>query len=279
MVRRRQLSAMLRGYRIRLGMSVKEVAERLYESPSKITRIEKGQRTATLRDIRDLCDIYGVSDEVREELMSLARESRERQWWQRADLSPALQNLIGMEGAATSVSEFELMVFPGLLQTQDYADAVVREWLGDADKRRDVVDTRMRRQQIFERPEHPHMRFVLDEAVVHRMVGGPDVMREQVRRVTDLVATAGIEVGVIPFAAGMHMGVTNGFTILEFRSLASIAAEPGVTSVIFIETSDGDKYLDAADDVEYHLGRFDRLSAQALPTDESVRLMRTVVGA
>lgn len=276
MVRRRQLSGLLRSYRIRSGKSVKEVAERLFESPSKVTRIEKGQRLATQRDIRDLCVIYNLPHETQEQLMDLARGSRERQWWQRANLNPALQVLIGMEGSAKSISEFELILFPGLLQIQEYADAVLKAWMPDAGKRQRAVGVRMQRQALFRLHEPPELRVVIDEAVVRRTIGGPDIMRAQLKHVADLATTADrVDLRVIPFRAGMHVGVNHGFTVLEFENLTTLSEEPPIAGVVYFEANDGDRYLDASDDVAYHLGQFERLRRQALAPDESIDLLRT----
>lgn len=144
MVRRRQLSMLLHRYRLAAGLSAKEVAERLYEAPSKVTRIEKGQRLATVRDIVDLCRIYGLTDETREHLTGLAKGSRQREWWHGLHLSPATQTLIGMEGSAESILEYELALFPGLLQTSNYADSVLRTWYPDPDKRKEILAARMK---------------------------------------------------------------------------------------------------------------------------------------
>ncbi|SDS77452.1 helix-turn-helix domain-containing protein [Actinoplanes derwentensis] len=277
MVRRRQLSALLHRYRLASGKSVKEVAERLFEAPSKVTRIEKGQRLATVRDIADLSRIYDLPDDVRDQLMDLARGSRERQWWQRPDLSPALQILIGMEGTAQSISEFELTLVPGLLQTSEYADALLRRWVLDAGKRSELVAVRMRRQEILRPGSSPALRVVVDEAVLRRQVGGPEVMREQLSHVSEL-ATSGIcDFRVIPFGVSEPVGVKNGFTVLEFGNLTALPDATPIPGVLFLELSDGDRYLDDPDQIEYHLSYFQSLQAQALTSEESINIIRTAI--
>lgn len=275
MVRRRQLSALLRQYRLAAGMSVKEVAEKLYEAPSKVTRIEKGQRLATVRDIVDLCRIYDLPDETREQLTELAKGSREREWWQRLNLSPATQTLIGMEGSAKSIFEYELALLPGLLQTPDYADAVLRTWYPAADKRKEILAARMKRQAILNSPGPPDFRVVLDEAVIRRMIGGRQVVREQLAQVIERASSGSCHMQIIPFEAGSHQGLQNGFTVLQFESLTSLADQATIPGVVFLEASDGEKYLDAVDDVAYHLSRFEHLRAQALSTEESINLLRS----
>jgi transcriptional regulator with XRE-family HTH domain len=275
MVRRRQLSALLRHYRLTAGMSVKEVAEQLYEAPSKVTRIEKGQRLATVRDIVDLCRIYGLPDETRDQLTELVKGSRERQWWQRLDLSPATQVLIGMEGSAKSISEYEIALVPGLLQTPEYADVIVRTWITDPEKRQGVVAARMRRQAIFRSPEPPKLKVILDEAVIRRIIGGRQVMREQLEHIIGRVVDGSCEVRIVPFSAGVHLGLLNGFTILEFEHLTPLPGEVPIPGVVLLELSDGEKYLDTGDDVTHHLSRFKSIGAQAMTIEESIDLLRS----
>jgi transcriptional regulator with XRE-family HTH domain len=273
MVRRRQLSALLRQYRLAAGMSVKEVAEKLYEAPSKVTRIEKGQRLATVRDIVDLCRIYDLPDETRERLTELVKGSRERQWWQRLDLTPATQTLIGMEGSAKSIFEYELAVLPGLMQTPDYADAVLRSWIPDPAKRKEIVAARMKRQTIFQSPDPPSFQVVLDEAVIRRIIGGRQIMREQLLRVIELALDGTCDLQIVPFSAGSHLGVQNGFTVLHFEDVTPITEEAFMPGVVFLELSDGEKYLDTSEDVAYHISRFDSIRAQALSTEESINTL------
>jgi transcriptional regulator with XRE-family HTH domain len=278
MVRRRQLSAILRQYREESGLTAKEVADRILSNPSKITRLEKGQRAATLRDIRDLCQIYGVPDHACDELMELARGSRKRGWWQDAGLDPALQTLIGMEGAAKTISEFEVIAIPGLLQTQDYAEAIITRWIpDDTSRRKSAVDARMRRQQIFQGDSPPAMKVVLDEAAIRRVVGGRDVMRGQLNHLCDLITKSAVDLKVIPFSAGAHLGVSNGFTVLEFQKATSISAEPAIPGVVYLEQSNGNSYLDDPADVQQHLAAFGRLTTQALTVTKSLDLLRAAV--
>ncbi|MEV6350047.1 helix-turn-helix transcriptional regulator [Actinoplanes sp. NPDC051851] len=275
MVRRRQLGALLQRYRSAAGLSVKEAAEQIFEPSSKITRIEKAQRPASVRDIVDLCRLYGLPDETKDQLIELARGTRERQWWQRSGISPALQSLIGMEGAATSISEFALAAVPGLLQTEAYADAMVQEWLPDTQKRRDAVAVRLRRQTILGLPEPPAVHILLDEGVVRHVVGGPHVMREQLRHIEELASVGPIDLRVVPFSAGAHRGMNNSFTVLEFGGLTALADANPLPGVVFLESADSDRYLDTSDDAAFHLSCFQRLQAKALSTEESINLVRT----
>ncbi len=177
--------------------------------------METAQRNATLRDVRDLCDIYEIHDEgIRRQLMDLARGSRGRGWWQGADLPPALESLIGMEGAAVTISELQVVTVPGLLQTRAYATAMFDVYLSDdIEGRAAAVDIRMRRQETLRVESPPKLQVVLDEAAFHRVVGGRAVMLEQLSYLIDLVAADLVDLRVVPFAAGAHMAMIGGFTI------------------------------------------------------------------
>ena len=262
---------------MRAGLSAKEAADRLLSSPTKISRLENAQRNATLRDVRDLCEIYGITEPaVRDELMDLARGSRERGWWQNMGLDPALEALIGMEGAARSIREFEPLALPGLLQTRSYARAMLEKWRADDPAGQDLaVEVRMRRQQIFEAASPPTIRVIVDEAALRRVVGGKTVMREQLEHLADLAETD-VEVQVIRFSAGAHLGMSSGFTILEFAQPTTLNPEATIPAVVYAETLGGATYLDGPKDVRAYVEAFAGLSAQALSRADSLNLLRLV---
>ena len=266
MVRRRQLGAALRRHRIAVGMTVKEVAERLLVAPSKISRIERAERNATLRDVRDLCDLYGIADAgLRDQLMDLARGSRERGWWQDAPLTPALKTLIGMEGSARQIHEYQILTVPGLLQTRDYADAIGMAYFpDDSGIRQSVVDARMRRQQILDEPSPPKMDVVFDEAALQRVIGSPAIMRDQLDHLVRVIDEKVAEVRVIPFSAGAHIGMDTGFSILEFDRPDMLSAEALSSSVVYVETFYGATYLDEPSSVNRYLTAYAQLAGAAL---------------
>jgi transcriptional regulator with XRE-family HTH domain len=275
MISRRQLGTALRQYRHAAGLSVTEAASRLLVAPSKISRIENAQRNASIRDVRDLCDIYGVADEsVREQLMELARVSRERAWWQDANLAPAVQTLIGIETAARQIREFEALVVPGLLQTRDYAEAVTPSYLfDDSAMRRGVIDARMRRQEVFDQVDPPRVDVILDESVLHRAVGGPAAMREQLRHLMDLGGRPYLTVRIVPFSAGAHTSMTGGFTMLDFAPPDVPAVTQTLQSVVYVETLSGSTYYDQPEILSVYSEAFSALSRLALGEEESVRMM------
>ncbi len=150
-------------------------------SMSKLSRIETGHGAATPRDIRDLCELYQVTDEAeRERLMSLAREGKQQGWWQSYELNQ-FADYVGLEAAAVSIRRYQSTVIPGLLQTRDYARIVHEVVIPELTPARidEFVEVRMTRQRLLTRNPAPRFWVVLDEAVLHRMVGGRQVMSAQ----------------------------------------------------------------------------------------------------
>jgi transcriptional regulator with XRE-family HTH domain len=277
-VRRRQVGNALRRYRHEAGMSVQQVADALFCSPAKISRLETAQRNATLRDVRDLLNLYNVADEQsREILMGMARESRERGWWQLLNLPPALEVLIGMEQAATRIKEFEIVTIPGLLQTREYAAEFLGELIPDErERQQSAVDTRMKRQRILKESSSARLTMILDEAALHRLVGGADVMKGQLEHLVELIDADAAEVLVVPFSAGAHRGMLNGFTVLEFEELPVADVEPGVPPIAYVEYQDTTVYFDQPSDVTDFAATFESLRARSLTQGQSRALLRSI---
>jgi transcriptional regulator with XRE-family HTH domain len=280
-VRRRQLGSALRHYRLAADLTVTAAASRLLVDPSKISRIENAQRSASVRDVRDLCDIYDVTDEaIRDQLMELAVGSRKRAWWQEANLPPALQTLIGMEGSARRIIEFEVLAIPGLLQTPDYARSITPLYLRvDAMEAQMAIDARMRRQQIFDQEHPPQFDVILDEAVLHRMVGGRAVMREQIDHLIKMADAPLVTLRIIPFEAGAHVGMTGGFIILEFASVGSLQVAQAVQSVVYLEAFNAHSYHDQPAEIKKYLAAYQQLTSQAADERDSRKLLRKVRAA
>jgi transcriptional regulator with XRE-family HTH domain len=264
-VRRRELGALLRTLRNERGLTVEQVAEHLMCSPSKISRMETGQRNAPLRDVRDLCDLYGITDVVeRERLMTLAREGRQQAWWQSYDLQ--YSTFAGLEAEATSISDFQSSVVPGLLQTADYAraghlGALPRLSPEEIERQ---IEAKLTRQQILSRAEPPRLRAVLDEAVLHRMTGGPQVMRSQLDKLIESAQRPNVSIQVIPFAVGAHPGVESNFNILEL---------PSTSGVVFVEGLVGSVYLERPEDLERYRMVFECLQGIALSPQDTIDLI------
>jgi transcriptional regulator with XRE-family HTH domain len=275
-VRRQQLGLALRQHRIAAGLSVKDVAEHLLVAPSTISRVERAQRNAALRDVRSLCDLYGISDPaVRDQLMELARGGRQRGWWQDAPFSPALKTLIGMEGSAETISEFQILTIPGLAQTRRYANAVCAAYYADNPiLRESVVSARMRRQEILGRVSSPTIKIVLDEAAVRRTVGSGDIMKEQIDHLVRMSEESVADIKIIPFSSGAHIGMDSGFTILTF-GIPSISAAPTVPAVVYVETLEGSEYLDQPTSARAYMRAYEALAAGALSLEDSRKLLKS----
>lgn len=266
-VRRRELGALLRRLRNERGLTVEQVATELLCSPSKVSRMETGQRGATARDIRDLCELYGVTDPgERARMTSLAAEGKQQGWWQSYDLD-YFATYVGLEESATSVKQYQSTTIPGLLQTPDYVRAMSDVLVPDVPgERADVlVEVKMRRQgRLAGDPPLP-VRIVLDEAVLRRAVGGPAVMAAQLDRVVAATREHQVTVQVIPFSAGAHPAMDSTFTILDFT-------EP-VASVVYVEGLVGWIYLERPYDVARYEQVFEKLVSLALDPQESVELI------
>ena len=249
-VRRRELGALLRALRTEKGWTAEAVAERLLVSPSKISRQETGQRGVSQRDIRDLCDLYGVEGEPRQHLIDLANEGKQRAWWQTTRLP--YSTYVGLEAEAVSISDYALSVMPGLLQTSEYAravlEAMVPRWVPEIVEER--VQGRLDRQnRILAAPGAPRFEAVMDESVLHRVVGGPAIMRAQLEHLLALIDEPAITLRIIPYSAGALPAPTNKFILLRFAS-------PNVTDTVFVEGLTGDLYLDDPAEVEVYSTTF-----------------------
>ena len=263
-VRRRRLGMELRRLREEADYTLERVAERLECSDSKISRIETGQVGATPRDVRDMLELYGVNGEQRDELMQLAREGRQRGWWNTFD-DQVIRTLIGFEAAATSVHIYEAMVVPGLLQTVDYAHAVIRAvrpgLRPEEIERR--VEVRTARQRDLTEADPPTLWVIIDEAALRRPVGGPAVMREQLQRLIEAGRWPTVTLQVLPLDAAEHAGMDGSFTIYEF-------SEPDGPAVVYLENATSDLYLETAEELRRYTLLFDHLRAAAMkPKDSS----------
>ncbi|MFJ1703443.1 helix-turn-helix domain-containing protein [Kitasatospora sp. NPDC088346] len=272
-VRRRRLGAELRRLRELRQMTAEEVAGRLMVSQSKISRLENGRRSISQRDVRDLCDVYEVTDErVRAGLMEMARESRQRGWWHDFGDIP-YSVYIGLEAEASSIRAYESSFVPGLLQTREYAEAVVAGTQPDTEpgaiKRR--VDVRLKRQdRIYGDDQLGSLWVVIDEAVLRRAVGSAQVMADQLGQLLTLSQRANINLQVIPFERGAHPGMTGTFSLLEFPESAD-------STVVYFEGVTSDLYLEKDADVRRYTNLYDHLRAAALSVTESRSLIHTYV--
>jgi transcriptional regulator with XRE-family HTH domain len=246
-------------------MTAEEVAERLLVSQSKISRLENGRRSISQRDVRDLCGVYEVEDHrIVDSLMQMAKDSRQQGWWHSFGDIP-YSVYIGLETDAESLRVYEPQVVPGLLQTRSYAEALINGALPEApptdiDKR---VSVRARRQDRITTQEGPlRLWAVIDEAALRRMVGGRQVMIEQLEQLVELSHLPHVTVQVLPFDMGAHPGINGQYAILEFPDAAD-------SSVVYIEGVTSDLYLEKANDVQRYSVMYEHLRAQALNVEQS----------
>jgi transcriptional regulator with XRE-family HTH domain len=268
-LRRRELASQLRDLRRRSGRTVDDVARDMLCSPPKISRIETGVRPASLRDVRDLCNIYGVDDALRARLMTLAREAKQQGWWDRyGDIK--IDPLIGLEVEAAQISSYESCVIPWMFQTREYARAVIRGILPQiADHVLDErVAARLTRQEIITRESPPHFWSLVDESALRRRVGTTEVMRDQLTAMVELAAIPNMMLQVIPFSLGAHPGLNNTFTLLEFES--------GQSPVVSVENMAGTLYLERRADVDRYKEALTYLRAGALDPENSVSLIEEI---
>ena len=266
-IRQRELGMRLREFRTAKGLTVEDVSKELLCSPTKISRAETGARRATLRDVRDLCQIYGVDAKTSAELMELAREARQPGWWTKYD-DLKIAPYIGMEQAATAITSFGMYYVPALLQTEDYARAIIKGIAPKIDEGilGQRVEARMMRQKLLQAPKPPKYRVLIDEAVLHRRVGGPAVMKAQFDNVLSLMREEKAAVQVIPYEVGAYGAVDSNFVYLEF-------ADTKLPDLVFVEGLVSHLYLERPDELERYREALDYLRDEALnPRDSAKRI-------
>jgi transcriptional regulator with XRE-family HTH domain len=269
-VQQRRLARILRRLREGTGLTIEQVAQKLELSPSTISRIETAQVGVRPRDVRELLDVYEVTEVRRAELLELARTSRQQPWWYEYREVPAA-SLVGYEYDAASIRQYNAMVLPGLFQTREYASEVLRSIRPDApaEEIEQRLELRMHRQDLLTQKGAPELWIILDEATLHRPIGGPAVMRTQLQRLIDVSALPKVTLQVLPFSAGPHAGLDGDFTLYSF-------SDPADPDLVFIENSGGDLYLEDTDRTERYRLIFSHLQTAALNTVESVRTLTDV---
>ena len=275
-LRRRRLAAELRRLRDQSGLSISDVAEKLGWQISRISRIETRQLGITAPDLRKLLDVYGVEDGgYREGLAELARRANERGWWQtypRNVIPSEYGDLIAVEAEAATVRSYQPEVVPGLLQTPGYARAVIRagrrgDTAAEIDRR---VEVRLERQSILARtePPPPRIRVVLNEAVLRRRVGGPQVMREQLEFLIAERDRANISVQVLPFDSGAHPSMVGPFTMVTF-------IDPGDLGVVYLEHPTSSLFLETPEEIRAYEEFWDPIQSDAYSPEDSRAFLRT----
>jgi transcriptional regulator with XRE-family HTH domain len=266
---RKRLRISLRFWREQLPLTQKQVAEALEWSMSKVVRIESGDVRVSVTDLGALLTLYGVSgeDEIAR-LSGLARAARRRPWYREYQnvLDPGFDEYLGYESSAAVIETFHTLLVPGLLQTADYARAVMAgNGAEDADAR---VALRLGRQVILRQPAGPSLHCLIDEAALHRQVGGPAVMREQLLRLRDEPGP-GVSIGIIPFTAGAHASMSQSFTLLALDPEGEVLFQESAARTV---TTREDTGLVAG-----YRGRFERLRAVAVRGGQVRRLIDAAI--
>jgi transcriptional regulator with XRE-family HTH domain len=235
-VLRRRLQIELRKLRDATGQSQKDVADALAWSPSKLLRIENGAVGITMTDLRALLDHYGVRDRKRvDELVRLAQNSRKLSTANYGKSVPSSTiKFYNFRSSAIRLRQFETLLVPGLLQTEEYAREVIKSYstpdVSDSDID-DRVSARMDQQALLDREGRPDLYFMIDEAALRRWVGGPEVMNNQLEQLKKLAERPRLTIQVLPFQLGAHRGLRGPFQILEFAE--------GEDYVLYLEDASG----------------------------------------
>ncbi|WP_224390368.1 helix-turn-helix transcriptional regulator [Pseudonocardia sp. ICBG1293] len=267
--RRIVLGSHLRRLRERAGISRADAAYAIRGSDSKMSRLESGKVGFKQRDVADLLTMYGIGEgPERDQVLSMAEESNSSGWWARYnDVVPGwFEDFVGLEASASRISSYELLFVPGLLQTEEYARAVVSGGHPDLPpaERADVekrLEVRLRRQRVLHRKDAPTFWTVLDEAVLHRPGGGEAVFRAQLDHLVELSSLPNVIVQLLPWDLSGY-GAEHAFTMLRF-------AEPELPDLVYLEEMTGASYLDKRADVERYGRSMDRLTVDALSPEQT----------
>ncbi|MGH3912652.1 MAG: helix-turn-helix domain-containing protein, partial [Pseudonocardiaceae bacterium] len=258
------LGAQLRRLREGLGITRHAAGHVIRASDAKISRLELGRVGFKERDVADLLTLYGVTDEQRRaEFLTLARQANAPGWWhQYGDvLSSWFEVYLGLEQATSRIRTYEAQFIPGLLQTEDYARAVIRlsHTHGPPTDIERRVALRMARQELLARPEPSATTLwaVVDEAALRRPLGSREVLRAQLQRLIELAERPNITLQVVPLHIGAHAAASGPFTVLRFP-------EPDLPDIVYLEQLTSALYLDKRQDVDSYLGVLERLCVQAL---------------
>jgi transcriptional regulator with XRE-family HTH domain len=273
-LRRRRLGAELKRCRESAGLTQENVSRHFEWHSAKVTRIETARVAVTPRDVKDLLTLYGVDDqEYRETLMALARQSREKTWL--TDYRDLMRpgNFVGLEAEASSMRTWEPIILPGLLQTEAYMRALMRSGRSSdppqhIDRR---VALRLKRQGRLTSSAPLTLAAIIDESVVRRVIGGSDVMNEQLRRLIEVAQLPNVTVQILPFDAGEHPFLGGSAALLEFR-------ETTHPDVVYLEGLAGDLYEEQPLEVGRYRDEFARLSEMALDHRLSLKMIEGLIG-
>ncbi|MEU4694225.1 helix-turn-helix transcriptional regulator [Actinoplanes sp. NPDC023714] len=274
-LRRRRLGAELKRCREAAGLTQQDVSRHFEWHAAKVTRIETARVAVTPRDVRDLLTLYNIRDQgYREALVELARLSRERTWWTdyRDIMRPG--NFVGLEAAASSMRVWEPIIVPGLLQTEAYMRALIKTGRSSdtpqqIDRR---VALRLTRQSRLGGERPLELSALMDESVLRRVIGGEDVMAEQLKHLIDTARLPNVTLQILPFDSGEHPFLGGSAVLLEFRETTHL-------DVVYLEGIAGDYYEEQPDEVARYRQEFERMSARALDHRTTIKMIESLLVA
>jgi hypothetical protein len=268
------LGAQLRKLRENANVSRDDAGYHIRASGSKISRLELGRVSFKERDVADLLDFYGVEGPQKDQLLQLTHEANAKAWWEkyREVVPDWFQVYVGLEEAAALIRIYEIQFVPGLLQTEDYARAVVMQGAPslppeDVDSR---VAVRMGRQRLFSRDNPPRLWAIVDEAALRRTIGGRDVLAGQVNRLIDATSEPNITLQVMPFRHGGHAAEGGAFTIMRFP-------EADLPDMVYMEYLTGAHYIDKPEDVEVYAAVMERLSVAGTSPEKTRDMLSAIL--
>jgi transcriptional regulator with XRE-family HTH domain len=271
---RRELGQRLRAMRTGADMTVAEAAEQVGISTSKLTKIELAQLSATRDDVLKLLDTYGEAGPDQQALLlTMVREGNRKEWWEgRRTLHPKFGSYLGLESVATTLQAYETTLVHGLLQTPDYARAMLRAARPELLEHEidQLVQFRLRRQEVLTRADPPPLTLwsVMDEAVLRRQVGGRETMHAQLQRLITASEQPNVTLLVMPDELGAHPGLDGPMSILQF--------ETGTRPVVYVEGQAGNLYMEKDDDLRRCQQTMNHILAAAPGPDQSLALIRQI---
>ncbi|GAA4889286.1 helix-turn-helix transcriptional regulator [Saccharopolyspora cebuensis] len=273
-VRRRRLAATLRSLREAAEITPEQVMDEMGWSRSKVSKVETANMGVSVADVRVLCELYAAEDGVRDWLVRTARDARRTHWWDAYDeaLPERFRDYLELESEATAIHHFEIDLVPGLLQTKDYASALMTAYareLGPAATEAQV-ELRMQRQTKF-REAGMHLSAIVDESALLRCIGSASTRRAQLRQLLDHLDDPHTDLRVLPMSAGAHAASGSPFGHLFFQ-------EP-IPSVVFLDNLAGSLYIERAEEVAQFGKAFRTLRQMASDAEESAKLLRAALTA
>jgi transcriptional regulator with XRE-family HTH domain len=271
-VRRRRLGAELRRYREQAGLTIEQVAEHMRCSTSKISRLETGQIGSSPNDVREILTLFGVGEPTLLELVEVAKETRQRGWWQRHG-TVLTSDFVAFEQAASLIRSYEAQCVPGLLQTEEYARhllAGAQNLLVDDEEDETLLENRlhvrMRRRSLLTQDDPLQLWCVIDESALLRPVGSATVMRGQIDHLVTMSEKDNVTIQILPLRVGAHPGMDGSFAILRFTH----ESDP---DAVYVTTATGGAFLEKPEHVRRHVRVFELLTSVALTPQDSRRFM------